>query len=73
MGDQVQWKDASAITAAIKDVLRPNVYSGWVLVGYEKDNVLALQGKGSGILHFQFPCLTVSRIQYFTFFGQWHV
>jgi hypothetical protein len=24
-------------------------------------------------LHFQFPCLTVSRIQYFTFFGQWHV
>eukprot|EP00012_Vannella_robusta_P008579 CAMPEP_0206208062 /NCGR_PEP_ID=MMETSP0166-20121206/15986_1 /ASSEMBLY_ACC=CAM_ASM_000260 /TAXON_ID=95228 /ORGANISM="Vannella robusta, Strain DIVA3 518/3/11/1/6" /LENGTH=143 /DNA_ID=CAMNT_0053628989 /DNA_START=8 /DNA_END=439 /DNA_ORIENTATION=+ len=43
-----RFADASSVTAAINDVLAQGSFSGWVLVGYQDDKTLVLQGKGNG-------------------------
>merc|ERR1712137_152180 len=46
--EMAKFADAASVTAAIDDVLAPGSFSGWVLVGYQDDKTLVLQGKGSG-------------------------
>eukprot|EP01100_Stratorugosa_tubuloviscum_P012928 TRINITY_DN628_c1_g1_i3.p1 TRINITY_DN628_c1_g1~~TRINITY_DN628_c1_g1_i3.p1 ORF type:complete len:142 (+),score=79.34 TRINITY_DN628_c1_g1_i3:58-483(+) len=40
------FQNLAGIRTAIADVLRPNCYAGWVLLGYVNDNTIALQGSG---------------------------